>query len=320
MLHAGDYRIALDMREPDANLSFISHAHTDHIAWARGKVKTLASRETAMVLQARDGIRLNYVESVDGMEMLDAGHVIGSKQLRVEADGNVVTYSGDFQMQRSEVAAPIQVKQADIVILDSTYHYPGVVFDSREEVISAMHKYISDKLEKGIVLFGAYPFGKSQEIIKICNNIGVAPLVNRRICLINRVYQECGISLDYISMMDSESEYSKSMNGNFVAVVDSNKLDMVRDRLAIKLRKKVYTAVATGWAKTMRYNTDVQFALSDHADFEQATQYIDQCGAKAVYTKGYGAEAFAATLSAAGYNAAPYSKYLKTTAAMENQG
>ncbi len=49
----------------------------------------------------------------------------------------------------------------------------------------------------------------------------------------------------------------------------------------------------------------MQFALSDHADFSQAVDYINACGPKIVLTFGQRADVFAKNLSLKGYNARP---------------
>ena len=67
--------------------------------------------------------------------------------------------------------------------------------------------------------------------------------------------------------------------------------------------KKVFTAVATGFAKMMKFQTDVQFALSDHADFSQALEYASQSSPKIIYTYGSSAATMAKNLKAHGYNA-----------------
>ena len=69
--------------------------------------------------------------------------------------------------------------------------------------------------------------------------------------------------------------------------------------------KAVFTAVATGFAKIMRFGTDAQFALSDHADFYQAVEYIDKVCPEKIYTVGKGRKTFAQNLANEGYNASP---------------
>ena len=54
--------------------------------------------------------------------------------------------------------------------------------------------------------------------------------------------------------------------------------------------------------------TDVQFCLSDHADYAQSVEYIDACEPRLVYTYGKGASPaiMANSLDREGYNAHPF--------------
>ncbi|EQD56253.1 hypothetical protein B2A_05350, partial [mine drainage metagenome] len=73
-------------------------------------------------------------------------------------------------------------------------------------------------------------------------------------------------------------------------------------------KKRVYTATATGFAKSFRFNVDAQFCLSDHADFKQSIEYIDAVSPKKVYTYGGNREVFARNLCKMGYEAEAYTE------------
>jgi Cft2 family RNA processing exonuclease len=62
---------------------FVSHAHFDHIT--KKSRKTLASKETIDLMKAR-GVETQKIEKELKAELLNAGHVLGSRQLRVEED------------------------------------------------------------------------------------------------------------------------------------------------------------------------------------------------------------------------------------------
>jgi|GEM_PF-3190003 len=62
---------------------FVSHAHFDCIT--KKSRKTLASKETIDLMKAR-GVETQKIEKELKAELLNAGHVLGSRQLRVEED------------------------------------------------------------------------------------------------------------------------------------------------------------------------------------------------------------------------------------------
>ncbi|MGC8538344.1 MAG: hypothetical protein ACP5MK_00540, partial [Candidatus Micrarchaeia archaeon] len=132
---SGGRRIALDERGKDAYLNFISHAHEDHLAGLRSGLPATASRETIELIKARKGVSPAIAETGKGFEMLNAGHVLGSRQLYFEDEYSGVSYiyTGDFQMEQSLAAPMIEVKKADVVIIDSTYPDPKISFDDKAQ-------------------------------------------------------------------------------------------------------------------------------------------------------------------------------------------
>ena len=306
-----NYSIALDRHEPETEYSFVSHAHYDHMSGIRKGKPCILSQPTKELIEARCSKDISAADNLDGVKLLNAGHVLGSRQLYGNTEGGTILYSGDYQMQDSYAAEKIELKQADTLIIDSTYPEKDVVFDQRSEVIACIQKFIEAKLEKGIVLFGAYSLGKSQELIKIANEIGVVPVVGSKISRINKVYCKFGVDLDYASADYNWEDRNLLIKGNFMAIVDPSSLHKISASLLSRFKKRIFTSVATGFAKTVRFDVDAQFALSDHADFKQAREYIDACNPKAIYTRGRAAEAhrFAVELQNLGYNASPLYEY-----------
>ncbi len=311
MIHVNDHVISLDRKEKKSTLDFISHAHSDHISSAKSSKNVIASDETVQLLEAVQGIKVAKSEKqIKGIKLLDAGHILGSKQIYAndECSGKRIAYTGDFQMQDSRACARIKIEDADVAIVDSTYTDPEVQFDDRAETESAMQIWTERRLMDGIVLFGSYALGKAQELITIMNETQIVPVVSEKISIASRVYKKNGVELDYASTYDDLEDYRQIVRGNFVGIVEMHNFDMVRAELAARYNKPVYTAVATGWAKVMSFGTDVQFPLSDHADFHQATEYIDATGAKEVFTYGANAKDLAENLKHRGYSAAPFTK------------
>lgn len=318
-LDLGGYSIALDAREPYATMNFISHAHSDHTQGARVNIKAIASEETKALVEARMGVMLDTVRLPQGVEMLDSGHILGSKQLYIDSeDYGSLVYTGDYQMQRSPVAKEIEIKEADIAILDSTYPYPKIKFDEREEVIGAMHSYVKSRVQNSIVVFGVYALGKAQEIVSVLNQIGLEPAVSRNIAKLNAVYQKFGVDLNYSSTIGEEKDFAKLAQDASVAVVETSRLDEVAIKIQGESNRKVLRGVATGFAKMFKFDTEVQFPLSDHADFAQTLEYLQGCKPKLVYTRGSGSRVFAHNLSKFGYNASPFDNGMRMNSVLLN--
>ncbi len=274
---------------------FVSHAHSDHSSKVRNYSSIIASEETKELLEARDKRGLALKELPKGFELLDAGHILGSKQLYINLDGYSLLYSGDYQMEKPLLAKSIEIKKADILVMDSTYCFADFSFDERNEVIGNIQKYVRQKINSGSILFGAYAVGRAQELIKIMNEIGIVPTVSEDIAKIGNVYKK-SFSRLYFSQYIPGDE----LKGNFVGIFTRKKELAVLESMA-KNGKRAFTAVATGWAKVFRLDADVQFPLSDHADLRQALEYVSPVSPKLVVTIGQNAGFLAKTLNANGY-------------------
>lgn len=305
-----NYDIELDLGHTVSNLNFVSHAHSDHTNRAKKGASILASLETKELIMARKGIKIELSEKPVNIDLLDSGHILGSKQLFIDSPefGYSVVYTGDYQMQESPTARKIEVKQADVAILDSTYPDPNMVFEDRSEVIDTIQYYVNNKVERGIVIFGAYSLGKAQELVKIMNQIGIVPAVSKGISKLNSVYNKFGITLDYASVYESEEKFDKLIKNNFVGIVETQRLNELGAKLSAIYNRRVFTAVATGWAKSYKFGTDVQFALSDHADFKQSLDYLQRTDPKVVYAVGKEAKMMANNLSKFGYKSSAMEK------------
>jgi Cft2 family RNA processing exonuclease len=309
MIQLDDFALSLDRREKGSTIDFISHAHSDHIAAAKSSRRILASDVTKQLLQTINAIEPQQkIDAPKSLRLINAGHILGSKQIVIndEKAGRKTVYTGDFQLQKSRSCEMIDIEDADTVIIDSTYYQPDIIFDERNEVEPAIQHWADVKLHDGIVLFGTYALGKAQELVSILNESGILPIVSKKISRINKVYQGNGVKLDYASAYEGNDDFQTLLRGNFVGIVDNHLLNSMAVTLSELYNKKVYTAVATGFAKMMKFNTDVQFPLSDHADFKQCVDYINATGAKKVLTYGSNRLELANELVNKGYDVMPY--------------
>jgi putative mRNA 3-end processing factor len=309
MIEYNNFRISLDRREPNSDVDFISHAHTDHLGAVRSSKNILASTQTIQLIESSKNVTLLNRADHQNFRLLEAGHMLGSRQLCADNcnTGKRITYTGDFQIVKSKTSNPIEIVETDILIMDSTYPERFVEFDDKYEVESALQDWTIKKLREGIVVFSAYAMGKAQELIAVFNEIGIKPLVSKKISKVSSVYKQNGVRLDYSSAYDLETGYDSLIKDNFVGITDSRNLMTLKYGLEVAHNKKVYTAMATGFSKIFRFNTDAQFSLSDHADFKQSVDYIEATRAKKILTYGPNGGSFANNLRQEGYQAMPFS-------------
>jgi Cft2 family RNA processing exonuclease len=310
MIQSNNLRISLDRKEINSDVDFVSHAHTDHLGAVRSSKNILASAQTLQLIEQGQNLTIHNRADSKNFRLIEAGHMLGSRQLCVDdcIRGNRITYTGDFQTVKSRTSNPIDIVNTDTLIMDSTYAEKFVSFEDKYEVESKIQDWTLRMLKSGIVVFSTYAMGKAQELISILNNIGIKPVVSRKIDKVSSVYVDNGVNLDYSSAYRGQSDYDSIIKENFVGITETRNLAALKYGLELAHNKTVYTAVATGFAKIFRFNVDGQFPLSDHADFEQSVEYIEATGAKKVLTYGPNAASFAKNLSKEGYDSIPFNE------------
>jgi len=267
--------ISIGLDSPDGDVHFLSHAHSDHTAGLRRKKKLIATAET-LDLAGFDA----DIESVPGAGLLDAGHMLGARQLLVEGDGERIAYSGDFSLKPNVFGMKAAIPACDRLIMEATYGDPAYVFPDNADVYSSLCKWVKNNSSSNIII-GAYELGKSQELVRILNENGIAPIVTEKTEDFCAVYEKHGLKLDRIVVGSDEAE--EAMSHAFAAIVPMWKAKRYfAKRLAEAFERKTVCAVATGWALHYRFNTDAAFPFSDHADFNDLVHYAEQTGAKNV--------------------------------------
>jgi putative mRNA 3-end processing factor len=219
-------------------------------------------------------------KTLQNTKLLDAGHILGARQLAADNDGERIVYTGDFCVKPNIFGFKADIPQCDRLIMEATYGDPNYVFPPYEDV----HRMISgwvQKNDKSNLIIGCYELGKAQEIIRILNECGIAPVVPKKTEEFCRVYDKYGYQLDRVAVGTDEAE--EAMSRRFVATVPMGKAKRYFAKcLADAFERPTLCAVATGWALHYRFNTDTAFPLSDHADFEDLVQFVEQTGAKKV--------------------------------------
>ncbi len=267
-------KIALD--NPKGDISFISHAHSDHLNGVKTKEKIICSQETKLLADLKGEIVLP-----NEVQLFEAGHILGSKQIILDTNEKRITYTGDIRLKDSILFKKAQIPQTDELIIEATYGDPFFKFPDNEEVYSSIEKWVKKNSDK-ILLIGGYEMGKSQEIIKILNEYcSIAPIVNENIARISEIYNKFGKKLDYIKIGTDEAE--ELMHDSFIAVVPPKQAKKYfAKKISDAFSKKSLCAFASGWVLRYKYNVDIGFPLSDHVSFYDIKEYILESNAKKV--------------------------------------
>ena len=228
------------------------------------------------------------------VELLNAGHVLGSSMLFAQADGASFLYTADFKTEDSLVTKKATPIECDVLLMEATYGSPEYRFPGREHAYAQIKAWQAEQKARGkITLFGGYSLGKAQEIIKALNeHCETAPIVSNPVAKVCEVYNAHGAELEYLQADTSEAQ--AMLSGAFTAVLPHHQVNsMLAHTLASQYKKKVATALATGWnaGHARAFDCDACFTLSDHCDFNGLVQFAEGTGAKTIYTThGYARE------------------------------
>lgn len=295
--------IALDRSGSD--VCFVSHAHSDHTSALKGRTRSVLASDATLALA---GNGTHGKAELDGLEveLLASGHMLGSRQLRVETADGSFTYTGDFKLGKSLTAEPAEIRETDTLMIEGTFGDPRYAFPDREHVVDGIAEFVTRNHDDGhIVLLGGYTLGKAQELVAIVNRrCHLTPVVSERIADACGIYSLFGVPLDAAGIGSHDAE--EIMRDAFVAVMPFHQVNF---DLAVKLsrayHKSVYSAVATGWAASTRFPVDEAFPLSDHADFNEIVQYVQDAKPKTVYCCHGNEQALSRELQKRGFNATP---------------
>ncbi|MBI3073919.1 MAG: MBL fold metallo-hydrolase [Deltaproteobacteria bacterium] len=289
------------------DLSFVSHAHVDHLAPHR---KILATPATARLVRHRIGETAALVSpfgrvfSIGGMtiELFSAGHVLGSAQIRVSLGGEQLVYTGDLNVAPNRTCEPHETRKCDVLVIESTFGHPRYKFPAREEVEAAVARFATDTLARGETpAFLAYSLGKAQEVARILGDAGIPTRAHRAAYEIVEIYREMGVDIPLCKALAG-----RAARGEAVIIPPGGRRG---GRTIDTATHGVKVAAVTGWAvdASTRYRMKVDEAipLSDHADFDGLMSYVRAVAPKRVFVMHGFCEDFSRALRAEGFDAAP---------------
>ena len=298
----------LDARNPKL-LSFVSHAHSDHLARHDAIIGTKPTlRFCREKTDFRNALEVPYKQPFSlgelMIELFPAGHMLGAAQILIRLPdsrgGVTIGYTGDFSMVPSLTADPAEQMKCDILIIESTFGKPQYVFPPKEEVLAGLNKIIEETIIKGRTpVIIAYPLGKSQETIKYLESKGHQVCAYKSVWDYCRIYEELGVHFHNLRRFDGETRH-----GDVIVIPhNADRKKALRDVANPKL------IAVTGWAldPAARYRFGVEEAipLSDHADFNGLVSYAIASQAKKILvTHGFTGE-FAKSLQERGLDAVP---------------
>ncbi|MFC3958144.1 mRNA cleavage and polyadenylation specificity factor-like protein [Halovivax cerinus] len=308
-----DRHVVADARSSTGDVNVVSHAHADH-TFSSSPGTVVCSAETAAIATARTGVDFEFVESVPSIDLVPAGHVVGSRAALLEdADGTRYCYTGDFSIRDRaylEGFDPASV-DADVLVMETTYGSPRYRFPSQDELETSIRAWIREHDDRPLFLFG-YSLGRAQKLQKLAESVGGRRiLVSETIAAVNAAIEATtDVSFGGERAEDGPlSDLRPADLSDEIVVVPSNQSR--REWIdAIAAETGALKAGFSGWAVDDSYlyrgDYDVTFALTDHCDYDELIETVLTIDPDVVYTHHGFDETFADVLATEyGYVARP---------------
>jgi putative mRNA 3-end processing factor len=268
----------------------ITHGHSDHARAGHGAV--LATQETIDLMRLRYGENfagaaqaIKYGESLSlggaKVTLHPAGHVLGSAQIAVEANGLRVVASGDYKNVSDPTCAPFELVSCDVFITEATFGLPVFRHGDPDAEIAKLLRSVALFPERAH-LVGAYSLGKAQRVIALIRKAGHdQPIyLHGSMEKITRYYQSRGIDLGAVEL--AREAKKAELAGTITLCPPSTLKELWSRRFPDPV-----SCFASGWmrvrARARQYLVELPLVISDHADWDGLTATIAATGASEVW-------------------------------------
>jgi putative mRNA 3-end processing factor len=284
----------------------ITHGHADHARIGMGCYHVAAPG--LPVLQWRLGEQDYHVHDYGEAFQLgaatvslhSAGHVLGSSQVRVEADGEVWVASGDYKRQPDPTCAPFEVVACDTFITEATFGLPIYRWPDTAQVAREILDWRAECAARGeVALLYCYALGKAQRVLAEIGALDEATVyLHGAVDTGVQVYRQAGVPMVPTCPV-SALERSADLAGCLVIAPPSAAGSSWSRRF-----KHVQQGFASGWMRVRgnrrRRNYDRGFVISDHADWPDLLRTVRQTGARRVIATHGNTDALVRALNEAG--------------------
>ena len=277
--------------------ALITHGHSDHARAGHGAV--LATQETLDMMRLRYGA--NFAGSTQAIALRreaearrrevsfhPAGHVLGSAQICVAANGTRVVASGDYKDVPDPTCAPFELMPCDAFITEATFGLPVFRHGDANAEIAKLLRSVALFPERAH-LVGAYSLGKAQRVIALirAGRLRPADLPARRDgehhALLRLARHRSGRAARWCATPRRPSSPARSR---------SARRPSLQDRWTRRFPDPV-SAFASGWmrvrARARQRGVELPLVISDHADWDGLTATIAATGASQIWVT-HGAE------------------------------
>ncbi len=292
---AGDFYI--DPWQPVAN-AVITHAHSDHarsgseLYYAAAASKEILLRRLGPATQIRS---LEYEEVIQlkgaRVSLHAAGHVLGSAQVRIEAEDSVWVVSGDYKRAADPTCAAFSVQQCDTFITEATFALPAYAWTDTRQVVEEVYEWWQQNRRQGLAsVLCCYALGKAQRVLaELLSFTNETVYVHGTITPIVEIYRAAGIAMAPTNHVETDMPRGKRKDYSGALIIAPPSASG-----SPWMRRFGACAVGfcSGWMRIRgnrcRQGYDRGFVLSDHVDWPGLLATVHATGAKRILaTHGY---------------------------------
>ncbi len=266
----------------------VTHIHADHVAKLEESIKTFGfiagTPLTLELIQAmgykipRDKILqlpYNITIDIDGdkLTLLPSNHIPGSAQVNVETShGFRLGYTSDFKQPGTPVMSDL-----DVLVIDATYGREEWVRPWQNEVEHILVDIVKDGLMHGPVHIYAY-HGKLQEVMVILRRHGIdAPFIAPyKVYKLTQVMIKHGLPVSGLILEKTNEALEAVRYGWYVYFAPISQWSLNR----ASEKGKMTRILLSGWELDDAYRKlnerDWIVSFSDHADFRQLFEYVEE--------------------------------------------
>jgi putative mRNA 3-end processing factor len=275
-------------------LGFLAHARRVRVVLPERTVATAATISLVQSTQPRALRRAAALAALWGqsfslgslrLTVHPAGHVLGSAQLRCEADGLDLVYAADIggaANRASATAEPREQLTCQTLVIRALYGSPRYVFPPREELLERARAFVERTRREGLTpVLVAAALGAAQDLVQHLGGRGLVLRLHPTAHRACEVYAAQGVKLGGFVRLEEE--------GDAVIVPPTARLGRLR-------LGEVRVCALSGRALDGALEADEAIPLSDHAGFDELVEYALRSGARRVLAVEGHAEELAAAL------------------------
>jgi putative mRNA 3-end processing factor len=200
-----------------------------------------------------------------------AGHVLGSAQLRCQAENLDLVYAADIGgkgPRASATAEPREQLTCETLVIRALYGAPRYVFPPREELLERARAFVEKTKREGRTpVLVAAALGAAQDLVKHLGDRGLTLRLHATAHRACEVYAAQGVALKGFVRLEQE--------GDAIVVPPTFRLGRLR------LGEHRVCALS-GRAIDGALQADEAIPLSDHAGFDELVDYALRSGARRV--------------------------------------